>query len=120
MAIAKSEFVDGSYQKSEILGPPFNVDTHDWLPYIAKDESFIIFSGNSKDNPNRFDLYISFRDASGKWGERINLGPKINTEGAERFPGISLNGKIFFFVRDSEIYWYSSALIEEIRSDLGY
>ena len=102
------------------MGPPFNVDTHDWLPYIARDESYLIFSGNSKENPDRFDLYISFRDESGKWTEKINLGNKINTEGAERFPGVSLNGKIFFFVRDSEIYWYTATFIEEIRSKLSF
>ena len=107
MALARAEYLNGTYTNSEFLGPPFNVDTHDWLPYIAKDESYLVFSGNSKENPNRFDLYISFRDESGKWGQRINLGPKINTEGAERFPGISLNGKDVLFCADSEIYWYS-------------
>ncbi|TFG19929.1 MAG: hypothetical protein EU530_04790 [Promethearchaeota archaeon] len=89
----------------------------DWLPCIARDESYLIYSGNSKENPDRFDLYISFRDESGKWGQKINLGPKINTEGVERFPGISLNGKIFYFVRDSTIYWYSTDFIEDLKRE---
>ena len=115
MALARAEYVNGEYKKTEFLGSPFNVDTHDWLPFIAGDESYLIFSGNSKENTDRFDLYISFRDTSGKWSDRINLGDKINTEGAERFPGVSHDGKIFFFVRDSEIYWYTATFIEEIR-----
>ena len=73
---------------------------------------------SSRENADRFDLYISFRDKSEKWSERINLGDKINTEGAERFPGVSINGKIFFFVRDSQIFWYSAAFIEEMRKNL--
>lgn len=76
MALARAEFINGTYSKPEYLGPPFNVDTHDWLPYVALDESYLIFSGNSKENPNRFDLYISFRNPSGSWGKRINLGEK--------------------------------------------
>jgi hypothetical protein len=115
MVLARAEYVDGTYKKPKFLGPPFNVDTQDWLPYVAPDESYLIFSGNSKENPNRFDLYISFRDPSGSWGDRIKLGDKINTEGAERFPGVSHDGKIFFFVRDSEIYWYSASFLKDLK-----
>lgn len=115
MAIAISQYEHGTYTPLKYLGPPFNIDCFDWLPFIAPDESFIIYSSNSPVNPNQFDLYIRFKEINGKWLERINLGPQINTQGAERFPSISFDGKIFFFVRNSTIYWVSTQFLKKLK-----
>jgi len=48
------------------------------------------------------DIYVSILK-EGKWGEVINLGPKINTEMAERTPFLSPDGKYLFFSSSGRI-----------------
>ena len=58
-------------------------------PYIAPDESYIIFvSGN--------DLYISYRKGDG-WGAGQKLGPQVNDGSSNYDPTVSPDGKILYF-----------------------
>jgi len=82
-------------------------------PYIAPDESYIIFS---RDN----DLHISYHLNNGKWSKPKNLGSEINAEGLELCPRISPNGKYLFFISrrpgpDWAIYWADASFIEELK-----
>ncbi len=43
------------------------------------------------------DNYITTRDADGKWGPLVNLGPIINGPGDDRCPAWTPDGKIFLF-----------------------
>ncbi|MCX7998921.1 MAG: hypothetical protein N3A69_08220, partial [Leptospiraceae bacterium] len=43
------------------------------------------------------DIYISFIQEDGTFGEPINLGPMINTPGAERQPFLHPDGKTLYF-----------------------
>jgi hypothetical protein len=43
------------------------------------------------------DNYITTRDADGKWGSLVNLGPIINGPGDDRCPAWTPDFKIFLF-----------------------
>ncbi|MFN5786021.1 MAG: OmpA family protein, partial [Flavobacteriia bacterium] len=43
------------------------------------------------------DIYVSYKDAKGKWGEAINLGPVINTKYGEEAVYIHPDGKTLYF-----------------------
>jgi hypothetical protein len=105
---------DGIFGIPEPLPSQINSPHQDWIPFIAPDESYLIFSSDRLGSIGFFDLYISFRSKEDNWSEPLNLGPTINSEGSERFPGLSPDGKAFFFVRESEIYWMESAFIEKL------
>ncbi len=63
----------------------------------------------------RWDLYISFKDQTGRWTKLINMGNSINTEQAEANATFSPDGKYLFFTRGDDIYWVSAKIIEELR-----
>ncbi|NHJ48139.1 MAG: hypothetical protein FK733_10155 [Asgard group archaeon] len=113
--IVRSIIKENKFQKPKALGGHFNTAYRDWLPCIAPDESYIIYSSNGPKNIGRYDLYISFKSDEDQWSNPINLGEKINSKGTERFPCLTLDGKFLFFVRDSTIYWVSAKIIDNFK-----
>jgi len=89
---------------------------------VPPDESYIIFSDRKEEGNGGLDLYISFKQADGKWGYPVNMGGKINSQMSERFPGISPDGKFLFFMRetypDQDIYWVSTKIIDDIKKEV--
>ncbi len=81
-------------------------------PYIAPDESYIIYDSERPSGFGDCDLYISFNE-NGVWTKSYNLGPKINTELCEGAATVSPDGKYLFFRRDGDIYWIDFLSIKE-------
>jgi hypothetical protein len=93
----RSRLVDGRYAEAENLGEPFNTQFNEFEPFIAADESFLIFMcGGRADSRGGFDLYISY-NRKGVWSVPVNLGDKINSSGNELSPKISPDGRYFFW-----------------------
>jgi hypothetical protein len=90
--IYRARFVEGGYPAVENLGPPINTSSGDDLPYIAPDESYLIFASDRPGGLGHRDLYISFQ-VDGAWTEPKNLGPPINWEYWDIYPSISPDGK---------------------------
>ena len=81
------------------IGEPVNSKYREWDPFISADEDFIIFTS---DRPGGFgggDLYISYKQSKGEWGNPINLGEKINTTDYEFCPFVSRNKEYLYFSR---------------------
>ncbi|MHA1673231.1 MAG: hypothetical protein ACTSYI_06350 [Promethearchaeota archaeon] len=117
MGIYRIQQKDGIFGAPEPLPPQINGPHQDWIPFIAPDESYMIFSSDRPGSIGFFDLYISFHSEDESWSKPLNLGPSINTEGSERFPGLTPDGKAFFFVRESELYWIDSSFINKLRQN---
>ena len=129
--IVCSEFVDGHYSEPQPLGREINSNHNEGFPFIAPDESYIIFSSFRPGSYGLGDLYISFRRDDGTWTEPKNLGPKINSEAKDRFPYISQDEKYFFFnssrvsslnikrIPDGpgNVYWVDAKIIEDLKPD---
>ncbi|WP_422858677.1 hypothetical protein ACOKFD_15115 [Flagellimonas sp. S174] len=81
-----------------------------WIahPYIAPDESYLIFDSQKDSESDDCDLYIAFNE-SGTWTEPYNLGPKINTDQCEMCASVSPDGNYLFFHRGGQgtgdMYW---------------
>lgn len=112
---------DGIYNEPEKLPAQINnPNTMSWTPYIAPDESYIIFSRLNR-NGDRGELMISFRNSdTGIWAEPINIGSPVNTWSQERQPRVSPDGKYLFFSRwisdnNEVIFWVSSRIIERLK-----
>lgn len=121
MGIYYSKFVASGYEKPKLLPTVINSKYFDWTPFIASDESYLIFSSNRPGSNDKYgDLYISVKDDNENWTTPINLGDKVNTDKQERFPSVSKDLGILFFTRamDSnydDIFWIDSKIIDEIR-----
>lgn len=121
--IAFSEKEGGHY------GPPqtpknINSDKYDDGPFIAPDESYLIFeSGRDGGIGKSIDLYISFRKTDNSWTTPLNMGPRVNTADTERFARVSPDGKFFFFGSNRggrwfDIYWMDASIIDELRETM--
>ena len=97
MDIYRSVISDGHYSdpKREVA---LSSDTPDHSPFIAPDESFIIFS-SFRGGFGRSDLFISFRLDGGGWTRPKNMGGRINSPG--------------------NIYWVDAGIIDELRPRQG-
>ncbi len=96
----KSRCKNGEYLFPERLSDAIN-DEACFRPYIAPDESYIIFDRDNSDNnigdEREEDLYISFRDENGEWTKAKNMGPGINTRYRDKRAFVSFDGKYLFF-----------------------
>ena len=121
-----SEVKNGQRQTPRLLADHINSGKWTAHPFIAPDESYIIWDSEKEQGFGDTDLYISFRQPDGAWGSAINLGDSINTDGTEASGYVSPDGKYLFFnrkpVRDTDgtqpegdIYWVDSQVIEMLR-----
>ena len=120
-----SRMIDGKYEQPKSLGPQFGIGKYNAHPFIAPDESYIIWDSRRESGYGTSDLYISFRAEDGTWGPAINMGDKINTVAAENHPNVSPDGKFIFFDRRNgeriygqkkvDIYWVDAQIIETLR-----
>ena len=117
--IVVQHFIDGKYSKSNIIGGGINTPHYEAHPCIARDESYIIFDSNRPGGYGEGDLYICFRNKDGTWGNAINLGSTINTEGYEAYSSISPDRKYLFYSSNNDgnfdLYWVDLNIIENIR-----
>jgi WD40-like Beta Propeller Repeat len=93
----RSRFVDGKYQEPENLGDEINTTFDEFEPFIAPDETFLIFmAGGRPDGLGGYDLYVSY-NRNGRWTKAQNLGAPINSAADELSPRITFDGKYFFW-----------------------
>ena len=142
-----SKLINGKYSEPGRLGEEINSQYQEWDPFIAQDESYLIFG--SVDRPGGFggcDLYISFRKDDGTWTQAVNMGEPINTEANEFCPNVTSDGKYLFFTSrrrrleglhptdpitykekmnmvnspgngEGDIYWVNAQVIYELKPD---
>lgn len=121
-SIRYSRLVDGEYEEPKMLGKTIN-GGKSFHPFIAPDESYLIFDGKREGGYGDSDLYISYRQEDGSWGDVINLGNEINTDAWEALANVTPDGKYLFFNRnmgsdeyeDVDIFWVDAKIIEDLR-----
>jgi len=121
--IYRAQLVDGEYARPEALPRSINLAPFiNWAPFIAPDESYLLFSSNRTGSLDTAgDLYLSRRLADGSWADPVSLGEPVNTHRQEVFPGVSPDGRYLFFCRDvpgreNDVYWVSAATIPALRN----
>lgn len=115
----QSKSINGECQEAVNLGKNFNTEDHEWDPFIAPDERYLIFCSTKPGGFGMDDFYISFHNENGTWTEPLNMGENINSDGSDNRPYVTPDGKYFFFTStrrgNRDIYWVSAKIIEEMR-----
>lgn len=93
-----SRYVEGRYQEAENLGTVINSSSTEADPYIAPDESFLIFASTKPGGFGSGDLYVSVRDGDG-WSSPINLGPSVNGDDWDFTPTLTPDGSVLVYSR---------------------
>jgi Tol biopolymer transport system component len=123
------------------LGPAINTEGYESWPFIAPDESYLIYESDSG------DLFINFRMEDGSWSKACDLSEKIQSERSQdRFPKLSRDKKYLFFVSNrwegsrypdrrlskkelenrarsidngmGNVYWIKASIIEELKGEI--
>ena len=85
------------YQPPENLGDSINTAGDEVEPWIAPDQSYLIFSAKGRaDSVGRYDLYVS-RRAGGVWQRARPIGHGVNTPFADFNPSVSPDGLWLYF-----------------------
>jgi len=91
-------------------------------PFIAPDESYLIWDSEREGGYGDSDLYISFRQMDGSLGPAINMGDEVNSDKWDAYASVTPNGKYILFNRamgddndNVDIYWVNAKIIENLR-----
>ncbi len=113
-----SRLIDGKHEIPKAV----NIDFGDWNahPFIAPDESYLIWDEQGERGYGKADLFISYRQKDGSWSAAINLGNTINTSNSESGAIVTPDGKYLLFNRfisneNAGMYWVDTQIIETLR-----
>jgi len=102
---------------------PKEINTGEWNahPFIAPDESYVIWDGQRNSQVRNADLFISFKQDDGSWGEALKFSDEINTSASEFAAFVTPDGKYLFFNRNvgpnnTDSFWVGAQVIENLRA----
>jgi len=118
-----SRLKDGIRQAPVKIGPVVNTGKMTAHPYIAPDESYLIWDSEREGGFGDSDLYISFRQKNGLWGPAINLGAGVNSNKWDAYASVTPDGRYLLFNRgidddnnNVDIYWVNADIIENLKN----
>lgn len=97
--------VKGPYGWTEPRPLPQHLQLGNWQAdaMITADGSALLFAANypveNEEKPS-LNIFVSLRDAQGRWGKPFSIGPAINTTGMERSPFLHPDMKTLYFSSD--------------------
>jgi ankyrin repeat protein len=119
--VYRSRLVEGKYGKAEKLSEAINTQHREFDPFVAADESFIIFASGRPGGFGSSDLYISFFKKDGTWTKAKNMGSTINSDASDYTPMLSPDGKYLFFTSGrggvDDIYWIDAGVIKKLKKE---
>jgi len=117
-----STLEDGERQEPTPMSAVVNTGERTAHPFIAPDESYLIWDSDREGGYGASDLYISFRQADGSWGPATNMGDEVNSDRWDAFASVTPDGKYILFNRaldddyeNVDIYWVDAKIIENLR-----
>ncbi len=117
-AIYCSRLKNGHYPAAEKLDAIINSHFGAWDPFIAPDESYLIFSSEQPYGYGGHDQYITHLQ-NGTWTTPKSLGPATNSSATEYGSYITPDGSFYFFSRPTgwgvndaaDLYWVDSRAV---------
>lgn len=127
-SIYYARLIDGKYEDPIKMSAEINTGNLISHPFVAPDESYLLWDAMRDDGHGQSDIYISFKHKDGSWLTPINMGSIINTEGEESSPYVTYDGRYLFFTKGDWIvkedgsrnykgkrYWVATQVIEDLR-----
>lgn len=101
---------------------PKEINTGTWNahPFIAPDESYVIWDGQRTTGSRNSDLFISFKQPDDTWGKAIKFGDNVNSPANDFAAQLSPDGKYLFFNRNQgdgnvDTFWVDANVIEALK-----
>ena len=111
--------IESGFAPPVSVGGVVNSDLREFGPFVAPDESYLVFARTVPTESGRSDLFISFRTADGTWTDPVNMGDTVNSLHNEVSPVVTPDGRYLLFLRASgdvnDVYWTDASVIEDLR-----
>ncbi|UCE25256.1 MAG: PD40 domain-containing protein, partial [Candidatus Zixiibacteriota bacterium] len=112
--IYRSRLVNGEFTTAENVGPVINSSATETCPYIAPDESYLLFASVGHQEDDAVDeIYVSFKTDDNQWGAPIGTGLK------GLCPLVTLDGKYLFYNGSVDgiqgVYWLQASIIQDLK-----
>lgn len=117
----RAKLIDNAYSRVENLGNTIKTGSGETEPFIAPDESYLIFISETRAvGQGGWDLWVCFKRKDNSWTLPVNMGANINTTHDEYGPRLTPDGKYLFFTREKrgktmDIYWASASIINSLK-----
>lgn len=112
-----SENKNGSWATAVPLPGNLNTAENEGAQNISQDGKMLVFTGcNMQDGEGSCDIYFSYLNKQGNWGERINIGQTINSEYWETQPCLSPDKRaLYFTARDPSGFGGSDLYVSYVQ-----
>ena len=87
----------GSWTEPENMGRIINTEFWESSPSLSPDKRSLYFASSRSGGFGGKDIWVTNRNANGKWGKPINLGPTVNTSSDEGCPFIHSDNQTLYF-----------------------
>lgn len=91
---------NGRWSEPENLGPEINTAGDEESPFIHADNQTLYFTSNGLPGYGDQDIFVTRKQADGKWSKPENLGYPINTISHEGTLCITADGKTAYYASD--------------------
>ena len=113
-----SEYIDNKFTTATVLGPEINTKNgREGFPYISPDESYLIFF-RTAEGVSHADLFISFKQSDGGWGESIPMST-LNSTLHEFYAYVSPDDRFMMFLSGRtgimRPYWVDAKIIDDLK-----
>lgn len=120
-----AKFKQNRFRQAKALGKGINTSTaRESFPFIAPDESYLIFVRDSRKFQNNKKIsgerrmMVSFRNSEGKFEEAVDMGDQFEDT---RFPYVTRDRGYFIFSRytkghNEDFYFVSGKVIDSLQS----
>jgi len=117
--IRYSRLVNGKREAPKPFSAAINTGKWKAHPFIAPDESYLIWDSEREGDYGEGDMYISFKQPDGTWGAAINFGDTINTDGEDGGGYVTPDGKYLSYCPRCKPpfnrMWVDAKIIEKLR-----
>lgn len=116
--IYRSRLGDGVFSEPELLDEEINSPFIDYCPWIAPDESYLLFASSRPESEEVLHLHVSFRREDGSWSEAVNIHGALGFSAPARFPTVSPDGRFLFFLSGDVVYWVEMTPVLALRDSV--
>jgi outer membrane protein OmpA-like peptidoglycan-associated protein len=92
-----SENKNGKWSDPHNIGTPINSGAWESQPSVAANGDALFFASNRTGSVGGQDIWVSYKQENGEWGQPQNIGKEINTTADETSPFIHPDGQTLYF-----------------------
>ncbi len=111
---------DGSWDRAKNLGFQLNTAFQEVTPFLAEDNRTLFFATNRPGGEGSFDLYYTIRqDESWRsWSQPVNLGPQVNSSGAETSFGYQDGAEWAYYISSQDSDGYGDVMRVKFKEEI--